>query len=67
MFESGDELNHEEVSELADEYGKDPEAFYEGYRDTWNEYADIWNRQVAYERGEEYKKPSLWVRLCGRG
>jgi len=61
VIEAGDELSWNEASELADECGKDPDAFYDGYRDNWNAFADVWNSQHGY------KEPSWWDKLCGRG
>jgi hypothetical protein len=53
VYGNGDTLTPEEAANLGQEYSSDPQAFYNGYRDTWNESARIWNMHVAYERGED--------------
>ena len=63
VYTSGDDLNHEEVSMLADDYGSDPDAFYDGYRDNWNDYVHIHNMHVAYQNGEEYKEPGTFEKF----
>lgn len=63
VYTSGKEVDHEQASYLADEYGTDPNAFYDGFRDTYNDYARIHNMHVAYQRGEEYKEPDTLKRF----
>lgn len=43
VFESGDTLTPEEAASLGIEYASDPQAFYDGYREAWNERASLWN------------------------
>lgn len=51
VFTSGDTLNAEEVEALGQEYAANPQAFYNGYRKTWNEYAEIYNMHIDYNKG----------------
>ena len=40
---SGEIVDWKQVSYLAEEYGKDSDAFYKGFREIWNGY-------IAYEK-----------------
>ena len=43
-----------QVERMADDFGKDYDSFYNGFRDVWNSQPEL-------------QQPSWWDRLCGRG
>lgn len=53
VYSGGDDLSADEVAALAQEYGQDPQKFYNGYRKNWNEQARIHNMHVAWSKDEE--------------